>query len=365
MKRISLGVMLLCLNTAAQGVEIIDTGIIVQEKGMTRSSIHWWDNDNLLVAGVQAARPPTDRSGWRLLRYKPSEKSVTDMGQVGALCVSNEHIRLSRLSPESVGKPFSDWKYTLFSGSIDKIVEEPPRHPTPPSPNPPSFNELSNCKFPDELPISPWLEAAKKSGRLFTALRPEHGWAEMEYAQLPEGSPDKFKGMHPVRIYPPGNSEQAKSVEGLEQIDLGSIWPYFAFKNAYLLDELPRVTPRTTGFVRTWWLYPDGHVEPALQYDRAIRRGDTRWAWAENVFIPTREGFLLVYERLYSRAPLANVKTGLYRYQPDGNFTKVASGGIEGFAVSPDGCRVAFGADDSYRDGRSQYALKIIDVCKN
>jgi len=105
-------------------------------------------------------------------------------------------------------------------------------------------------------------------------------------------------------------------------------------------------------------------VEPALHYDRALRKGDTQWV--ENVILPTRAGYLQVHERSYSRLPFANAKTGLHLFRPDGNFKKIAGGRIElsSFMVSPDGCRAAFGTDERYGDGIQQYALKVIDVCK-
>lgn len=363
MKRITDLAVAILFAVSSTAIFAEDIGIVVRENGINRGSIYWWDDDSLLVAGVHSKHPPKDNSGWRLLRYKVSDKSVTDMGQVGALCVSDGYLRISRLSADSFGKAASDWKFVLYSGSIDKLVEDPPRPVSPPSTNPPSFNALSNCKFPDELPVPAWLESAKKSGRVFRPLKLEHGWLEMAYARRPDGSFNYALGMHPIRVYPPDDQGHGKPVLGLEQIDLGPIQTYYAFKGAYLVYERG-VYSSTTGFVRSWWLYPDGHVEPALQYDRALRRGDT--LWVEDQIIPTRMGYLQIHERSYSRMPSANAMTGLHLFEPKGSFKKLAGGRIEptSLAVSPDGCRVAFGADERYVDGAAQYLLKLIDVCK-
>ncbi|HNP42265.1 MAG TPA: hypothetical protein PKI24_22010, partial [Nitrospira sp.] len=313
--------------------------------------------------GVRAVRKADDPKGLRLFRYTPSNGSVTDMGSFGgALCVANGFIRYWRPTPETEGKHFLDQERVRLAGTLEKLVEDD-RPLSPPSPRPPFYNELSNCRFPDELAVPEWLKTARKSGRMFAPLKPEHGWAEVAFARRPDGSLDKIGGFHPIRVYPAGNSEQGAPVVGLENVDLSPIWHYSRFKNAYLLEEWVGGTPRTVGLVRSWWLYPDGRVEPALHYDRALRKGDT--GWVENKIVPTRAGYLQVHERSYSRLPFANAKTGLYLFRPDGSFDKIAGGRIEwtGLTVSPDGCRVAFGTDERYGEGREQYMLKLIDVC--
>lgn len=336
-----------------------DTGIVVRENGINRGSIYWWDDDSLLVAGVHSEHPPKDNSGWRLLRFKVSDKSVTDMGQVGALCASNGHLRVSRLSADSVGKAAAHWKFVLYSGSIDQLVEDPPRPIPPPSANPPSFNALSNCKFPDELPPAPaWLESAKKSGRVFRALKPEHGWLEM-FA----GDPNYSQQMtYPLAIHPPGKEDKPIAIDKrvfqpwLDQSYHVRFVRYEAFKNAYLL-ALDDTSGRGRDNGSFWWLYPDGTTEQILTYGRSGNWEGVRL----NGVIPIKNGLLAFSGDTRVRTD----KSGLYRKSPDGELDLVARGWGGGYSVSPDGCMVAFGIDPrGFRiEGPRRLQLHVLNAC--
>ena len=328
--------------------------------------MRWIDNNRLALIGLVHVpdRPITRYSGQRIgkLVTLDTRTGKADWHEefTGRFCQDGQNFTLSSTDdiyhPNTNTHEYHFWILKGVPGRLER--KEVSREYLN------TFDFTMACKAKDELPVPEWLQSAQKSGRIFTPLKPEHGWVEMAHARRPDGSLDKFSGMHPVRIYPTGDSEQGTPVEGLEQIDLSSIWSYWSFKNAYLLEEWVRGIPGTTGFVRSWWLHPDGRVEPALHYDRALRQGDT--SWVENKIIPTRSGFLQVHERSYSRLPFANARTGLHLFRPDGSFKKLAGGRIElnSLTVSPDGCRVAFGADERYAEGREQYTLKLIDVCK-
>ncbi len=336
-----------------------DTGIVVRENGINRGSIYWWDDDSLLVAGVHSEHPPKDNSGWRLLRFKVSDKSVTDMGQVGALCASNGHLRVSRLSADSVGKAAAHWKFVLYSGSIDQLVEDPPRPIPPPSANPPSFNALSNCKFPDELPPAPaWLESAKKSGRVFRALKPEHGWLEM--AIHPRYG-IRANPTFPITVHPPGLPDsKGYPVSDVFQKHLGdgfSLWSpeYVPFKDAYfiLLDYYQ--SSRPPGSPLGWWLHPDGRVEEVTFSNPANQ------TWGNLVF--TRAGNLLI-RMSFTKSNFH--EAGIYLDDVKGPL-KLVSGRVQGKAfVSPDGCKVAFGNDTrpDIVPGTERHKLQVIDVCQ-
>ena len=145
--------------------ETVDTGIIIASSSMHKH-LYWWDDDTLLVPGVRAVRKADDPKGLRLFRYTPSNGSVTDMGSFGgALCVANGFIRYWRPTPETEGKHFLDQERVRLAGTLEKLVEDD-RPLSPPSPRPPFYNELSNCRFPDELAVPEWLKTARKSGRI-------------------------------------------------------------------------------------------------------------------------------------------------------------------------------------------------------
>ena len=352
--------MLLILCSNAFAAEVVDTGALLGEYPVIR----WMDNQRVMF--LAASGQTCDRKDKpdsykqplnRIAIFDTRTQQLSWHGDVGinGLCYADGNIAYARRLVSDGLCPKDEWVY--FRG---RFGEEKAQQPVPP---------LDSYSCLPEVQSSPaWLEAARKSGRIFTPLKPEHGWVEMANARRSDGSLEKdLDMMHPARIFARDDQGQGKPVRGLEVVKLGFPWLYYQFKNAYLIEEWATAIPMTTGFVRSWWLYPDGSVEPALHYDRALRKGDTQWV--ENKIIPTRAGHLQVHERSYSRLPFANAKTGLYLFRPDGSFKKLAGGRIELFAlnsqaVSPDGCRVAFGTDEHYAEGREQYTLKLIDVCK-
>lgn len=345
-------ILALLICQGAWSAEIKDSGL---ELANPVTKVIYWVDDKHVIASIFEQEPWVAPDG-----TKKGVESIyvwnIETGEIkrhagpgtGGLCVGDGFVRyfirhLGNGKYDDLDRyygPLGQERKVVLSGPLDR----------------------DTCKLVSELPlIPPWLEEAYKAGRQFIPLQAEHGWVEMSYAKQQNGELDKFKGMHPIRIYTPGNKE-GLAVNGLEHADLGSIWPYYPFKGAYLLEEWVRTIPSVTGHVRSWWLYPDGRIEPALQYDRVIRKGEIRWS--ENRFIPTRTGFLLIYERSYGNSPLANGKTGLYRFQADGNFKKITAGSIGEVEVSPDGCRLALGVDDNYRAGGDRPVLKVIDICK-
>ena len=348
---------LLLLSWPVFAAEPVDSGVLLGKFPVIR----WMDNQRVMFLAAsgqtcsRSEKPDSYKQPLnRIAIFDSQTRQLTWYGDVGVngLCYADGNIGYARRLVSNGLCPKDEWVHLRGRFGEEKVQQ------------PPSSLDIYSCLPVTEVQSSPeWLKTARKSGRMFTPLKPEHGWAEMAFARRPDGSRDTFKGMHPIRVYPAGDSEQGTPVVGLEDVDLRSIWHYSRFKNAYLLEEWVRATPRTVGLVRSWWLYPDGRVEPALHYDRALRKGDT--GWVENKIVPTRAGYLQVHERSYSRLPFANAKTGLYMFRPDGTFDKIAGGRIEwtGLTVSPDGCGVAFGSDERYAEGRDQYTLKLIDVC--
>ncbi len=135
---------------------------------------------------------------------------------------------------------------------------------------------------------------------------------------------------------------------------------YYPHRNAYVLRTQHYQSPLPEG-VRTtlWWIYPDGRVEEIVSYTR-----DKSWPLANaNSFIPARSGvyFIGADTTLTSYVGLY----GLFRYYDDNKRRRVVAGRIGPWALSPDGCKLAFGNDDRRRvDGARQYKLQVVDLCK-
>ncbi len=349
--------MLVFLCSNAFAAEVVDTGTLLGEFPVIR----WMDNQRVMflaASGQTCARSDEPDSYKQPLNqiaiFDIQTRQLKWHGEVGVngLCYADGNITYARRLLSDGFCPKDVWAY--FRG---RFGEEKAQQPA---------SDVNTYTCLPETQSSPaWLEAAKQSGRFFTPLKPEHGWVEMAYAIRSDGSQIKGVGMaQPVRIFAPDDQGEERPVRGLDVVKLDPRFRHYQFKNAYLLVEHTTLVSMLTGFVRSWWLHPDGRVEPALHYDRALRKGDAHWQ--ENKIIPTLAGYLQIRNRSFSRLPFANAQTGLHLFRPDGSFKKLAGGQIawNTLAVSPDGCRVAFGADERYAEGRGEYTLKLIDVCK-
>lgn len=121
------------------------------------------------------------------------------------------------------------------------------------------------------------------------------------------------------------------------------------------------------GVFRSWWLYPDGRVEPALIYDaRKAYRGNGKWS--PTPVFPYRNGYLIAHPRTIDPGWLGDRDAGLYRFDPNGEHERLVRGDIGPYAVSPDGCKVAFGNDYRIVHARETpltltYAFQLINVC--
>ena len=362
MKRIARLLLVLAIPLSVASIcsaEIVDTGIVIDSRA-TLKPLYWWDDDNLLVSGVRADWKAGDPKGWRLLHYKLSDRSVIDMGSFGgAFCVANGFIRYWRPTPETEERMLTDQKRIRLAGSLEHLVEEHRPLP-PPGPRPPSYNELSNCKFPDELTVPEWLEAAQKSGRIFRPLKPEHGRVEFV------GGKESSHGLpkYPIAIHRPEGQSSPIPIDTrafqpwIDQGETIRLVRHEAFKNAYLLAIADGGAGQTNGGY--WWLYPDGRVEQILLYTRektTVQGGSYLHG------IPAKDAFLRIGVDNY---PVD--KSGLYLRRADGSFKKLISGwaGDVSFSVSPDGCQVAIGIDTRWsRDkGPHQYRLHLINVCE-
>ncbi|MBV6408743.1 MAG: hypothetical protein EFKGCFLK_02344 [Rhodocyclaceae bacterium] len=198
----------------------------------------------------------------------------------------------------------------------------------------------------------------------FVRLKPEHGW--VEFAKR-SGDPPHVLRQYPAAIIPPaGQAESGIALpeffrENLKRVSrYDSTLLYYPHRNAYVLRTQHYQSPLPEG-VRTtlWWIYPDGRVEEIVSYTR-----DKSWPLANaNSFIPARSGvyFIGADTTLTSYVGLY----GLFRYYDDNKRRRVVAGRIGPWALSPDGCKLAFGNDDRWLvDGPRQYKLQVIDLCK-
>lgn len=344
--------------TSALSIEAVDTAILLDHT--YGSSVFWLDDDNLIVAGVPVEREASFPKGWHLLNYSLSGRKITDLGAFGGgLCVSGGFIRYWRPTADTADKPLSVQKKVTVVGPLNNLVEVPPPPPLAPGQEPFKLSPLQQCQFPHELPAPPpWLEAAKKAGRIFRALKSEHGWLEM--AIHPRYG-IRANPTFPITVHPPGLPDsKGYPVSDVFQKHLGegfSLWSpeYVPFKDAYfiLLDYYQ--SSRPPGSPLGWWLYPDGRVEEVTFSNPANQ------TWGNLVF--TRAGNLLI-RMSFTKSNFH--EAGIYLDDVKGPL-KLVSGRVQDKAfVSPDGCKVAFG-NDTRRDivpGTERHKLQVIDVCQ-
>ncbi|MEF8703547.1 MAG: hypothetical protein V5B32_09895 [Candidatus Accumulibacter sp. UW26] len=263
----------------------------------------------------------------------------------GGLCVGNGVLRYfqRRLADDKYEQldryygPLGHEQKVVLTGPIDK----------------------DTCRLESDLPGKPyWLEEAKKSGRIFKPLKPEHGWLEFiggdrGFADLP---------WYPVAVHAQHDKDQPILIDTsifqpwLDQGYTVRLLRHEAFKNAYLLglDDTQGSGNKKIG--NLWWLYADGRLEEILNYGR-----DGNWKSARyNTVIPTKTTLLLIGTETHPKD-----KSGLYREISGRNLEMVISGYLAGggYALSPDGCKLAFGMDPRGFPN-SRYRLHIIDVCQ-
>jgi hypothetical protein len=142
---------------------------------------------------------------------------------------------------------------------------------------------------------------------------------------------------------------------------INPVMTYAMFKGAYVIRTLPNILPFRVGDTATfWWLYPDGRVEDALMYQRG-----TDWPHADPRMIElTRAGPILFGEDPTAEGVRYIGKAGIYRIASNMQLKSLVKGRIANWALSPDGCKLAFGNDDRpLVEGIRQYKLQVIDVC--
>lgn len=314
----------------------------------------YWADEKHVVASIFEKEPWTAPDGTTkgvesivVWNVETNEKKRYAGPGTGGLCVGDGFVRYfqRRLAEGAYDEldryygPLGQEKRVVLSGAIDR----------------------ETCRLVSELSPAPaWLDAAKKSGRLFKALKAEHGWVEMVIR--PRGG-IRANPAYPARIYRPGaNLDDGIPIADVFREHLNDGYyldppKYVAIKNAYLvrLGYFQSPLPPQTGPLPAWWLYPDGKVEK-VEY-----KNPDNWFWGVPVF--SRAGILLIRHSSDSRRREEN---GLYADEINGPVRLVSGHILDVPAVSPDGCKVAYGNDPRgfWVEGPYKYRLQIIDLCE-
>lgn len=340
---------LLCSNTFA--AEIIDTGALLGEYPVIR----WMDNHRVIflaASGQTCNRKDKPDSYKQLLNriaiFDTQTRQLNWHGGVGVngLCYADGNIAYARRLVSDGLCPKDEWVY--YRGRFGEEKVQQPPVPTD------SYSCLPEAEV---RPTPAWLETAKKSGRIFRSLKPEHGWVEMavHFRGGARANPE-----YPAKILKPdGNSipiddvfrEHLKEGFYLNQPD------YVAAKNAYLVKLFFYTTlPANSYPLPAWWLHPDGSVS-----NFKLQTPANLWVGMIGGFIFTKQGALLFRNSANERLQAEN---GLYldALSP----VKLVSGDIQNYAVSPNGCKVAYGVDPRgfWSQGPRHYRLQLIDVCE-
>jgi len=313
----------------------------------TGRSVFWVDNDTLVFHGAPILQDGTVKRGEWLLEYKVSTGKVREQGRIGSLCFDNGYIRYWRPTPETADLPLTQQKPEVFYGPYGKETQMPP--PLVKKTNAPSARTW-DCKYEDELPSLP----AWTKGKVVKRLRPEHGFVE--------AAPISWMDVRLAKLYPSSGGQADIPLRALD-LPISLTTEYYPFKNAYLFTSSYHRTPLPSGVPQNlWWLYPDGRLEEIA----TIIRDEKNWPLT-NVDV---WNFVISRQGIYFSGAEPNItprigKSGLYRLKPGGQPEKIVDGRIGSKAVSPDGCKIAFGNDDRWLvEGNKQLKLQIIDVCK-
>ena len=351
MIKTSFKIALLLISTTVFATEVIETGAVLGEYPVIR----WMDNQRVIF--LAASGQTCDRKDKpdsykqplnRIAIFDTRTRQLSWHGDVGVngLCYADGNIAYARRLVSNGLCPKDDWIYLR-----GRFGEEKEQQPTT------SVNTYSCLPEAEKNTAPAWLESAKKSGRVFRPLKPEHGWLEMGYA-------DAFDSHHqrtyPLAIHPPGSEDKPYPIDQsqfrpwFEKAYSLHLLRYEPFKNAYLLAAPNGMDGHKEGAL--WWMYPDGRLEEFLKFKQ---QGEWNGVSYRNL-IPTARDMLIVATKT---PPQQN--WGLYRVTAENRLEIVVKGWAEGGgkAVSPDGCKVAFGIDPrGYPNSR--YQLQIVDVCE-
>lgn len=319
----------------AHAVEVRDTGYLTHH----HLDMFWVSNDEILFAAWLGSEEDAfkGRRVYRLvtLNVETGEKTIGNE-LTNHLCYANGFVSYLLSMPD---------RRRFMQGMLgqEKVVDEP------------RYGDVDRmtCRKITDLPDLP----AWAKGRDVRRLRPEHGYLDMGSSVAGQRLMNSE-----VRLVPPDSSDgvllpfRRREVFGGE----GAFAPgkYMEFKQAYFVrpDYFLKVSVHASGGYNTnpwpehipeywWWLYPDGRTE-------TVRMETGPWTGGLKAYEPTVTGIFI----------RSNGTNGAYVVHR-GRTTPVARVSVNKFAVSPDGCRVAF--QNTPRQVRRLARLKVVELCKD
>jgi len=324
------------------------------------TKIFWIDDDRVLtVAGngnycqhpSHGKQPQT-----QILEFDTRKNEVSWYGspRISDLCYANGNIRYKQSFIED-GVCLNE--SSDFYGSYGQ--EEP-------------INFLDNTFDNFNCKLEPRENAYEHKNVLSHRLVKGHGWIlgselDLIYQEDSLQMRDYQRPIYPIAIYPEqdGPSIYIDTNEFKPWTEQGYqvfLLRYEKFKNAYLLGlhgkNPMKPYERPSGHSQFWWLYPDGRLETIIKFD-----------WQHDDFlsnvgldlIPTKAGLFLVGG---VGDPDLRYKNGLYKQMPEGDFKIIVQGEIKKFALSPNGCKLAFARNTHTTINYDEFYLQAIDLCK-
>lgn len=324
-----------------------------------------WLNSNEVVAMLVEQKKMVmpdgfKMSGHSLYHWNLNANKVRKIAgpMVKEFCLRDGNIAYSAQSPADWGKAYPK----LYAGSFgsEKLQTG-------------SYREFCPETISQDMPL--WMSAAKKQGRLFVPLMKEHGWLEIGVrSDKPKGESNFL-----MAIFPPGSVEgEGRKVDAQfgellhdSGFHLTLVQPhsYVPAKNAYavelekngesmygsdgkirkdrLFPYVPK--PEDSAYI---WLYPDGRVEKMRFHNPVASLKEGK--------IFTGKFLLLVQGNILD---LDDPNQGIFLDHPNG-ILRVAAGETDHRAVSPDGCKIAFGSGTIATGEGRRYRLKAVDLCK-
>jgi hypothetical protein len=331
--------------------------------------IFWLDDDRVLTTAGNGETCQSTQSGvqdlMQILEFDTRKDSVSWYGSPRAfrLCYANGNISFERYQSANgtclnVGTYFSGpygQEKDIGSLHADKVID------------------YFNCSLqPNEKPSG---VIEKRPEALPRKLVEGHGWIlGTEIGLIYDEDNTTFNTQlrdtehpnYPIAIYPEINSspihiDTNEFKPWIEQGYHALILRYEKYKDAYLLglyNSRAIASNENNRHGQFWWLYPDGRLETIINFES---KGDDFFSTVGLDLIPTKAGLFVVGG---VGDPNLRYKNGLYKQTPKGDFELVVRGEIKRFALSPNGCKLAFGINPRPDINLGVYYLQAIDLCK-
>ena len=318
-------------STAPSPYPVMDSGVWADRS----SNVYWIDNQHILFKGSEEKEKAKHYTGkFNISIWEPGKGvQVYAKDVVSVLCLNSDSIvyyGLLAKSPQGIeqyryGKFGSEQTFTKPAG-VKKF-----------------YWDQMNCKLTELTKV---LEQRK--GRAIFPLLDRHGYLDKGAIRGKESLKET-----PAIFYRPGHNEGITL-----PIRIAGLVNYYAFKDAYFITRGLGLYQDFDKPGTAWWLAPDGTVT-----DLVVPRNPLNKYHVEP--FPTKIGIFAVS---YSSKSLKDSGLAGGYFLRDGKWSKVLDGDIQGLAVSPDGCKVAFShapyLDADLPDDPQKRTLKLIDFCK-